>query len=69
VRKTPPTLGTKAGFPNFIEPALATMIEKAAERRALGSRDQVRWLPRAGSHYQHRRESVHAARSRSSVRK
>jgi bifunctional non-homologous end joining protein LigD len=57
------TLGTKATFPGFIEPALAT----AAERRSLVH--EIKFdVYRVQVHIM-RGEGVHPARSRSSVRK
>jgi ATP-dependent DNA ligase len=65
VRKTPPKFGTKAGFPNFIEPALATMIEGPPRSLVHEIKFDVY---RVQVHIM-RGEGVHPARSRSSVRK
>jgi bifunctional non-homologous end joining protein LigD len=36
-RRRAEAIGVKAPYPGFIEPALATSVDKAAERAALGS--------------------------------
>ena len=49
-RKKPAAIGVKAPYPGFIEPALATAVDKVPAGDALDSRDQVRRLPRPGPH-------------------
>jgi hypothetical protein len=45
-RIKPAAIGTKAPFLGFIDPAMATSIEKVPVGESLDPRDQIRWLPR-----------------------
>jgi bifunctional non-homologous end joining protein LigD len=47
-RKKPAATGTKAPYPGFIEPALASSLEKVPTGERWIPRDQVRRLSRPG---------------------
>jgi hypothetical protein len=47
-RKNPAAIGVKEAFPGFIEPELATSVDKVPIGERWDSRDQVRRLPRSG---------------------
>ena len=63
-RKKPAAIGVKAPLPGFIEPALATSIEKVPSGRAMDSRNQVRRLPGPGAFGQRGGQDLHPARPR-----
>ena len=63
-RKKPAAIGVKAPFPGFIEPALATAIEKVPGGDRWTPRDQIRRLPGAGPPRQRGGQGLHPARQR-----
>jgi bifunctional non-homologous end joining protein LigD len=50
-------------LPQLYRPCLGDINRQGAERRTLGSRDQVRWLPGPSPSQERRRQGVHPARS------
>ena len=59
-----PAGAKKAALPESLSPQLATLVRRAAGRRRLDLRDQVRRLPGAGARRRRRRAALHPPRQR-----